>query len=154
MTEALTPTEKSKKQRDNTKNATKNFDYTTIADRLILHHFTKFYLTSYLTSLYKILYYFLAKYHWWGLSTRCAHKSIFIITSNFKLRIHLSINLVKHMHIYDINMSFPVQQCESFPLLLYLWSTYKKSTLSPCTYNMQLQNIPIRTMVKWCSLHF
>ena len=34
MTEALTPTEKSKKQRDNTKNATKNFDYTTIADRL------------------------------------------------------------------------------------------------------------------------
>ena len=29
MTEALTPTEKSKKQRDNTKNATKNFDYTT-----------------------------------------------------------------------------------------------------------------------------
>ena len=34
MTEALTPTEKSKKQRDNTKNATKNFDYTTIADQL------------------------------------------------------------------------------------------------------------------------
>ena len=34
MTEALTPTEQSKKQRDNTKNATKNFDYTTIADRL------------------------------------------------------------------------------------------------------------------------
>ena len=34
MTEALTPTEKSKKQRDNTKIATKNFDYTTIADRL------------------------------------------------------------------------------------------------------------------------
>ena len=34
MTEALTPTEKSKKQRDSTKNATKNFDYTTIADRL------------------------------------------------------------------------------------------------------------------------
>ena len=34
MTEALTPTEKSKKQRVNTKNATKNFDYTTIADRL------------------------------------------------------------------------------------------------------------------------
>ena len=34
MTEALTPTEKSKKQRDNTKNATKNFDYKTIADRL------------------------------------------------------------------------------------------------------------------------
>ena len=32
MTEALTPTEKSKKQRENTKNATKNFDYTTIAD--------------------------------------------------------------------------------------------------------------------------
>ena len=34
MTEAPTPTEKSKKQRDNTENATKNFDYTTIADRL------------------------------------------------------------------------------------------------------------------------
>ena len=34
MTEALTPTEKSKKQRVNTKNATKNFDYITIADRL------------------------------------------------------------------------------------------------------------------------
>ena len=29
-----TLTEKSKKQRDNIKNATKNFDYTTIADRL------------------------------------------------------------------------------------------------------------------------
>ena len=29
-----TPTEKSKKLRDNTKNATKNFDYTTIADPL------------------------------------------------------------------------------------------------------------------------
>ena len=34
MTKALTPIEKSKEQRDNTKNATKNFDYTTIADRL------------------------------------------------------------------------------------------------------------------------
>ena len=34
MTKAPTPTEKSKKQRDKTKNATKNFDYTTIADRL------------------------------------------------------------------------------------------------------------------------
>ena len=35
MTEAPTPTtEKSKKQRDNTNNATKNFDYTTIADWL------------------------------------------------------------------------------------------------------------------------
>ena len=34
MTKAPTPTEKSKKQRDNKKNATKNFDYTTIADRL------------------------------------------------------------------------------------------------------------------------
>ena len=31
MTKAATPTEKSKKQRDNTN---KNFDYTTIADRL------------------------------------------------------------------------------------------------------------------------
>ena len=31
---APTPTEKSKTQRDNTKNATKNFDYTTITDRL------------------------------------------------------------------------------------------------------------------------
>ena len=39
MTEALTPTEKSKKQRDNTKNATKNFDYTTIADRLKFYSF-------------------------------------------------------------------------------------------------------------------
>ena len=34
MTKAPTLTEKYKKQRDNTKNATKNFDYTTIADRL------------------------------------------------------------------------------------------------------------------------
>ena len=34
VTKAHTPTEKSKKQRDNIKNATKNFDYTTIADRL------------------------------------------------------------------------------------------------------------------------
>ena len=34
MTNAPTLTEKSKKQRDNIKNATKNFDYTTIADRL------------------------------------------------------------------------------------------------------------------------
>ena len=34
MTKASTPTEKSKKQRDNTKNATKNFDYITIADQL------------------------------------------------------------------------------------------------------------------------
>ena len=34
MTKAPTPTEKSKKQRDNIKNATKNLDYTTIADLL------------------------------------------------------------------------------------------------------------------------
>ena len=34
MTKAPTPTEKSKKLRDNIKNATKNLDYTTIADRL------------------------------------------------------------------------------------------------------------------------
>ena len=34
MTNAPTLTEKSKKQRDNIKNATKNYDYTTIADRL------------------------------------------------------------------------------------------------------------------------
>ena len=34
MTKALTSTEKSKKQHDNTTNATKNFDYITIADRL------------------------------------------------------------------------------------------------------------------------
>ena len=34
MTNAHTPTEKSKKHRDNIKNATKNFDYTTIADLL------------------------------------------------------------------------------------------------------------------------
>ena len=34
MTKAHTPTENPKPQRDNTKNATKNFDYTTIADQL------------------------------------------------------------------------------------------------------------------------
>ena len=34
MTKAPTPTAKSKKQRDKHKNPTKNFDYTTIADRL------------------------------------------------------------------------------------------------------------------------
>ena len=34
MTKAPTPTEKSEKQRENIKNATKNFDYTTIADSL------------------------------------------------------------------------------------------------------------------------
>ena len=34
MTKAPTPTDKSKKQCDNTKNATKNFHYTTITDRL------------------------------------------------------------------------------------------------------------------------
>ena len=34
MTKAPTPTENSKKQRDNIKNATKTIDYTTIADRL------------------------------------------------------------------------------------------------------------------------
>ena len=34
MTKAPTPTEKSKKQRDNIKNATKNFHYKTIADRI------------------------------------------------------------------------------------------------------------------------
>ena len=34
VTKTPTPTEQSKKQRDNIKNATKNFDYTTIADRL------------------------------------------------------------------------------------------------------------------------
>ena len=34
MTKAPTPTEKSKKQGNNIKHATKNFDYTTIADRL------------------------------------------------------------------------------------------------------------------------
>ena len=34
MTKAPTPKANSKKQRDNTKNATKTFDYTTIADRL------------------------------------------------------------------------------------------------------------------------
>ena len=33
MAKAHTPTEKSKKQRDNNKNAIINFDYTTIADR-------------------------------------------------------------------------------------------------------------------------
>ena len=35
MTKAPTPTEKSQKQRDNIKYATKNFEYTTIADRLM-----------------------------------------------------------------------------------------------------------------------
>ena len=34
MTNASTLTEKSKQQRDNIKHATKNLDYTTIADRL------------------------------------------------------------------------------------------------------------------------
>ena len=34
MTKAPTHTEKFKKQRDNIKNATKNFDHITIADRL------------------------------------------------------------------------------------------------------------------------
>ena len=34
MTKAPTHTENSKKQRDNNKNAIKNVDYTTIADRL------------------------------------------------------------------------------------------------------------------------
>ena len=34
MTKVPTPTDKSKKQRDNIKNATKTFDYATIADRL------------------------------------------------------------------------------------------------------------------------
>ena len=34
LTKNPTPTEKSKKHRDNIKNATKNFDNTTIADRL------------------------------------------------------------------------------------------------------------------------
>ena len=34
MTKAPTPTEKSKKQRDNINNATNSFDNTTIADRL------------------------------------------------------------------------------------------------------------------------
>ena len=34
MTKAPTSTKKSKNERDNIKNATKNFDYTTIADRL------------------------------------------------------------------------------------------------------------------------
>ena len=34
MTKAPTPTEKSKKQRDNIKKATKNFDNTAIVDRL------------------------------------------------------------------------------------------------------------------------
>ena len=34
MTKALTPTEMSKRQSENTKNATKKFDYTAIADRL------------------------------------------------------------------------------------------------------------------------
>ena len=45
MTKAPTPAEKSKKQRDNTKNVTKNNDLTTIADKelqndsVITYHF-------------------------------------------------------------------------------------------------------------------
>ena len=34
MTKAPTPTEMSKRESDNTKNATKKFDYTSVADRL------------------------------------------------------------------------------------------------------------------------
>ena len=34
VTKTPTPTEKSKKQRDNIKNATENFDYTKVTDRL------------------------------------------------------------------------------------------------------------------------
>ena len=34
MTKSPTPSEKFKKQRDNTKRVNKNFDFTTIADRL------------------------------------------------------------------------------------------------------------------------
>ena len=41
MTKAPTSQEKFKKERDNTKTATKNFDYTTIASRLAwLNHLT------------------------------------------------------------------------------------------------------------------
>ena len=42
MTKAPTPTETSKKQRDNTKNATTNFDCTTIADRLVQKYNTSY----------------------------------------------------------------------------------------------------------------
>ena len=41
VTKAPTPTEKSKKQCDNIKNTTKNFDYTTIADRLRMVSWSK-----------------------------------------------------------------------------------------------------------------
>ena len=41
MTNAPTLTEKSKKQRDQIQNATKNFDYTTIADRLRMVSWSK-----------------------------------------------------------------------------------------------------------------
>ena len=53
MTNAPTLTEKSKKQCDNIKNATKNFDYTTIADRLRTVSWSN---NSYLPSMVKPVY--------------------------------------------------------------------------------------------------
>ena len=40
MTKAPIPTKTSKKQQDNIKNATKNFDYTTVADRTLYKYWT------------------------------------------------------------------------------------------------------------------
>ena len=57
MTKTPTPTEKSKKQRDNIYNATKNFDYTTIADRLrTISWRNNSHLTGHLTGVVKRVY--------------------------------------------------------------------------------------------------
>ena len=53
ITNAPTLTEKSKKQRDNIKNANKNFDYTTIADRLRMVSWSN---SSYPTGVIKPVY--------------------------------------------------------------------------------------------------
>ena len=53
MTKTRTPTGKSKKQHDNTKNATKNFDYSTIADRLRTFSWRN---DSHLTGVVKLVY--------------------------------------------------------------------------------------------------
>ena len=50
MTKVPTPTEKSKQQRGNIKNATKNFDYTTISDRLRTVRWSN-------STLYRLTYY-------------------------------------------------------------------------------------------------
>ena len=53
MTKAPTLTEKSKKQLDNIKNATKTFDYITIADRLSMVSWSN---SSHLTGVVKPVY--------------------------------------------------------------------------------------------------